>query len=119
MIEEISRADRRRPLELARRCGSSAGLGIKLSPRRLVDLLLRIGPKGDLFGLRRGGLSLDEAGATTRTGSSSPSTWRPAVLREAGPPPRQAGPPRPAGDPSPRRIGSRRATATTRTSRCG
>ena len=33
-------------------------VGIKLSPRRLIDLLLRTGPKGDLFGLRRGGLSL-------------------------------------------------------------
>ena len=31
--------------------------GIKLSPRRLVDTLLRIGPHGDRFGLRRGGLS--------------------------------------------------------------
>jgi anaerobic selenocysteine-containing dehydrogenase len=35
-------------------------LGIKLSPRRLIDLLLRTGPKGDLFGLRRGGLSIAE-----------------------------------------------------------
>jgi formate dehydrogenase len=35
-------------------------IGIKFSPRRLVDLLLRIGPKGDLFGLRRGGLNLDK-----------------------------------------------------------
>jgi formate dehydrogenase len=34
-------------------------IGIKFSPRRLVSLLLRIGPKGDLFGLRRGGLNLD------------------------------------------------------------
>jgi anaerobic selenocysteine-containing dehydrogenase len=33
-------------------------IGIKLSPRRLFDLLLRLGPKGDLFGLRRGGLSV-------------------------------------------------------------
>ena len=33
-------------------------VGVKLSPRRLVDLLLRTGPKGDLFGLRRGGLSI-------------------------------------------------------------
>ncbi len=33
-------------------------LGVKLSPRRLVDLLLRTGPRGDLFGLRRGGLSI-------------------------------------------------------------
>lgn len=33
-------------------------VGIKLSPRRLIDLLLRAGPEGDRFGLRRGGLSL-------------------------------------------------------------
>ncbi len=33
-------------------------VGIRFSPRRLVDLLLRTGPKGDLFGLRRGGLNL-------------------------------------------------------------
>ncbi|MGH2954198.1 MAG: molybdopterin-dependent oxidoreductase [Solirubrobacterales bacterium] len=32
-------------------------LGVKLSPRRLVELGIRLGPKGDLFGLRRGGLS--------------------------------------------------------------
>ena len=35
-------------------------LGVKFSPRRLVDLLLRTGPRGDLFGLRRGGLSIDK-----------------------------------------------------------
>jgi anaerobic selenocysteine-containing dehydrogenase len=35
-------------------------LGIKFSPRRLVDLLLRTGPRGDLFGLRRGGLSIEK-----------------------------------------------------------
>jgi formate dehydrogenase len=33
-------------------------VGVKISPRRLVDLILRTGPKGDLFGLRRGGLSV-------------------------------------------------------------
>jgi len=33
-------------------------VGIKVSPRRLIDLLLRTGPKGDLFGLRRGGLNM-------------------------------------------------------------
>ena len=32
--------------------------GLKLSPRRMMDLLLRIGPEGDRFGLSRGGLSL-------------------------------------------------------------
>jgi formate dehydrogenase len=35
-----------------------ARLGWRPSPRRLVDLLLRTGPRGDLFGLRRSGLSL-------------------------------------------------------------
>jgi len=33
-------------------------VGVKFSPRTLVDLVLRTGPKGDLFGLRRGGLSV-------------------------------------------------------------
>jgi anaerobic selenocysteine-containing dehydrogenase len=32
-------------------------VGLKLTPRRLVELGLRLGPKGDLFGLRRGGLN--------------------------------------------------------------
>ena len=33
-------------------------LGLRLSPQRVLDLLLRTGPEGDWFGLRRGGLSL-------------------------------------------------------------
>jgi anaerobic selenocysteine-containing dehydrogenase len=33
-------------------------LGIRIKPRRLLDLLLRTGPDGDRFGLRRRGLSL-------------------------------------------------------------
>src|SRR5829696_1351353 len=37
---------------------ASAKLGFRPSPQRLVDLLLRTGPNGDLFGARRGGLSL-------------------------------------------------------------
>jgi anaerobic selenocysteine-containing dehydrogenase len=35
-----------------------ARLGVRVTPRRLLDLLIRTGPRGDLFGLRRGGLSL-------------------------------------------------------------
>lgn len=34
--------------------------GVRLTPRRLVDLLLRAGPEGDWFGLRRGGLSVQK-----------------------------------------------------------
>jgi formate dehydrogenase len=35
-----------------------AKLGVRPSPSVLIDLLIRTGPKGDLFGLRRGGLSV-------------------------------------------------------------
>jgi formate dehydrogenase len=35
-------------------------VGLKLTPRQTVDLLLRLGPEGDRFGLRRDGLSLDK-----------------------------------------------------------
>lgn len=35
-----------------------ARLGVRLSARRILDLLIRTGPHGDLFGLRRSGLSL-------------------------------------------------------------
>jgi anaerobic selenocysteine-containing dehydrogenase len=35
-----------------------ARLGLRLRPEQLADLLLRTGPSGDLFGLRRRGLSL-------------------------------------------------------------
>jgi anaerobic selenocysteine-containing dehydrogenase len=54
--------------ELARRLGVApysapplrrlAKLGVRLRPQQLADLLLRAGPHGDRFGLRRGGLSL-------------------------------------------------------------
>ena len=44
-----------RPTKDLRRLGR---LGKAITPTRLVDLLLRTGPKGDLFGLRRGGLSV-------------------------------------------------------------
>src|SRR3954447_9985687 len=33
-------------------------VGVRLKPQRLLDLLLRTGPEGDLFGLRRSGLNL-------------------------------------------------------------
>ena len=44
-----------RPTQELRRLGP---LGKLITPRRLVDLLLRTGPEGDWFGLRRGGLSI-------------------------------------------------------------
>jgi anaerobic selenocysteine-containing dehydrogenase len=41
-----------------RRLRRLARLGLRPTPEQVVDLLLRTGPAGDLFGLRRGGLSL-------------------------------------------------------------
>jgi anaerobic selenocysteine-containing dehydrogenase len=38
-------------------------VGVRIGPRRIVELLLRMGPKGDLFGLRRGGLNLKKLAA--------------------------------------------------------
>jgi formate dehydrogenase len=37
-----------------------AKMGLRLTPRQVIDLVLRTGPAGDLFGLRRRGLSLSK-----------------------------------------------------------
>jgi len=57
VIDELSRALGVQPYSVPplRTLGR---LGVRLSPRRLVDTLLRLGPEGDLFGARRSGLSL-------------------------------------------------------------
>ncbi len=57
IIEEISKRIGIIPSSVrwARALGRA---GLRLSPERLVDLLLRIGPAGDLFGLRPGGLGI-------------------------------------------------------------
>lgn len=57
IIEQISRRLGVTPSSSAvvRRLGK---LGIRLSAQRVIDLALRLGPEGDLFGLRRGGLSV-------------------------------------------------------------
>jgi formate dehydrogenase len=57
VVDELSRAIGIAPYSLPA-LRQLARLGIRISPRRLVDLLLRTGRSGDLFGLRRSGLSL-------------------------------------------------------------
>ena len=57
VVEELSRAIGIAPYSLPA-LRQLARIGIRISPRRLVDLLLRTGRSGDLFGLRRSGLSL-------------------------------------------------------------
>jgi anaerobic selenocysteine-containing dehydrogenase len=57
IIEEISRRIGTTPAS-AWPMRALGRIGLKLSPRSLIDLGLRLGPEGDLFGLRRGGLSI-------------------------------------------------------------
>jgi anaerobic selenocysteine-containing dehydrogenase len=57
VIEDLARRIGVAPYS-ARALRMLARVGLRLKPWRLIDLLLRIGPRGDRFGLRRGGLSL-------------------------------------------------------------
>jgi anaerobic selenocysteine-containing dehydrogenase len=57
IIDDLSRRIGVAPYSL-RPLRQLARLGIRVSPRRLVDAILRTGPAGDWFGLRRAGLSL-------------------------------------------------------------
>jgi formate dehydrogenase len=78
IIEEISKRIGVVPnaSAAARRLGK---LGLKLTPRRLLDLLLRTGPDGDRFGLRRGGTSLKKL-ASKPHGEVLGEYLRPGVL---------------------------------------
>ena len=105
-----SASRRRRPIE----CGDGGGrLAREAAPmpaghaERIVDLLLRAGRDGDLFGLRRGGLSLAKLARNPRG----------IVLRRARRDRRdaQADPaPRPAGAPGRRRRSSAELARLTR-----
>ena len=95
-----------------------AGSGSASRPRRLVDLLLRVGPKGDLFGLRRGGLSVAKL-ARNPHGMVLAEHLAPDVMREQIRHRDRARPPRRARDPRGGRAPGASSTATTPTSRCG
>ena len=63
---------------------ASAGLfGRELSPRPLVDVLIRIGRGGDWFGLRRGGLSFRTLAERNPHGAVLEPELRTGVLRSA------------------------------------
>jgi anaerobic selenocysteine-containing dehydrogenase len=62
VIEDLSRRIGVAPYS-ARELRALAKLGIRLTPRQLIDLVLRLGPAGDLFGLRRRGLNLRKVAA--------------------------------------------------------
>ena len=57
VIEDISKRIGVAPYSL-RALRLLAKVGVRLKPRTLIDILIRIGPAGDLFGLRRSGLSI-------------------------------------------------------------
>jgi formate dehydrogenase len=57
VIDDLSRRIGVAPYSL-RPLRGLARLGIRITPRRLIDAILRLGPAGDLFGLRPSGLSL-------------------------------------------------------------
>jgi anaerobic selenocysteine-containing dehydrogenase len=57
IIDDLSRRIGVAPYSL-RPLRTLARLGIRVTPRRLIDAILRLGPAGDRFGLRRSGLSL-------------------------------------------------------------
>ncbi|CAM3766815.1 molybdopterin-dependent oxidoreductase [Smaragdicoccus niigatensis] len=62
IYDEIARGLGTRPVPLkAGRFGARLAefARVPLTPTRLLDSLIRLGPKGDLFGLRRGGLTLE------------------------------------------------------------
>jgi anaerobic selenocysteine-containing dehydrogenase len=62
VIEDLSRRIGIAPYS-ARELRALAKLGVRLTPRQLIDLVLRLGPAGDLFGLRRRGLNLSKVAA--------------------------------------------------------
>ena len=108
--------DRRRRRRARGRCASSAG-SASPTPRRLVDLLLRTGPHGDLFGLRRGGLSVAKL-ARQPARDRARRAPRDRRAAQAGCATGQARPPRRARDRRRRRAPARRERPTTRASRC-
>jgi len=57
IIDAISRRIGVAPYS-ARALRNLARVGVRISPKRLLDILLRTGPGGDLFGLRRRGLNI-------------------------------------------------------------
>jgi anaerobic selenocysteine-containing dehydrogenase len=62
-----------------------ARLGVRLSPRQILDLLIRTGPRGDLFGIRRSGLSQAAPPAPARARARRPDRHRRAEAQAAHP----------------------------------
>jgi anaerobic selenocysteine-containing dehydrogenase len=85
VIDDIaSRLWRRTPglMALAAIRKGLASLGIRLSPRLLVDAVIRLGEGGDRFGLRRGGLTFSRLAADHPHGKVLAPNLRDGVLAD-------------------------------------
>ena len=82
VIDDLSRRIGVAPYSLTAAAARSRGSGCRISPRRLIDLLLRTGPAGDWFGLRRSGLSLKKVARSPHGDRARTTTSRPACSRE-------------------------------------
>ena len=83
VIDEITRRMWRRTpglVVLAAMRKALALFGVRLTPRLLVDAVIRLGEGGDLFGLRRGGLSFSRLAADHPHGKVLASHLRDGVL---------------------------------------
>jgi len=84
MIDDLTRRMWRRTpgliaLEVMRK--TLALFGVRLTPRLLVDAVIRLGQGGDLFGLRRGGLTFTRLAADHPHGKVLAPNLRDGVLR--------------------------------------
>jgi anaerobic selenocysteine-containing dehydrogenase len=81
IIDELARRLwRRTPALAVRRLMGVAGL--RLTPRTLVDAVIRLGQGGDRFGLRRGGLSFSKLARQHPHGVVLADNLAPGVLRD-------------------------------------
>lgn len=85
IIDELTRRLWRRTPSLAMLAVARKALsvfGVQLSPRLLVDALIRLGEGGDRFGLRRGGLSFATLTRSYPHGKVLAANLRAGVLRD-------------------------------------
>jgi anaerobic selenocysteine-containing dehydrogenase len=85
MIDDLTRRMWRRTpglIALAAARKALALFGVRLTPRLLVDPVIRLGEGGDLFGLRRGGLTFSRLAAAHPHGKVLAPNLRDGVLRK-------------------------------------
>lgn len=82
IIDDLAQRLRRRTPALAAMAAARKVLGRRFTPRATVDVVIRASAGGDLFGLRRGGLSFTTLTADHPHGKVLAANLRPEVLRK-------------------------------------